>query len=225
MMFVSLIKESIKSFNKDYLDRLYTFEGKQCKRSKPFCFATYYKDFTAEDQMLNIHDKVMLYISTPDYECGINLYNGLLNMRSFQYKGFTLQRLKIGTIKEKNIKQEQAVFKTLSPIFIKDKENKPLTPDDENYEEELNYIVNKCLENCRGYGLKHPIKFQQILMKKTVVKEDIRKFTEETNKEVYYVNAYSGIFKLEGDVEDLNLIYQNGIGFRRNQGFGMVEVV
>jgi CRISPR-associated endoribonuclease Cas6 len=62
-------------------------------------------------------------------------------------------------------------------------------------------------------------------MKKVVVKENIRSSAENTDKAIFYVNAYSGIFKLSGDVEDLNYIYQGGIGYRRSQGFGMIDIV
>ncbi|MCW6061850.1 CRISPR-associated endoribonuclease Cas6 [Clostridium sporogenes] len=33
------------------------------------------------------------------------------------------------------------------------------------------------------------------------------------------------MFKLEGNVKDLKDIYMLGLGFKRNQGFGMIEVI
>lgn len=225
MMVVSLIKEAIKKVNKDYYEKIYSYEGKNNKQIKNFCFAVMLKDFNINKDIIEIKDKIIVNISTSDYEFGINLYNGMLNIKEIKYKNFTLNKIKISLLKEKFINNEQAVFKTLSPICIKNASNEFISPEDENYGKELNYIVNKSLEASRGYGLKKELIFEKVLMKKVVVKEDIRSFSENTSKNIFYVNAYSGIFKLTGDVEDLNCIYQLGLGFRRSQGFGMVEIV
>jgi len=39
------------------------------------------------------------------------------------------------------------------------------------------------------------------------------------------LTTYKGTFCLKGDPEDLQLLYQTGIGLRTGQGFGMVEVI
>ena len=225
MMFVSLIKDALCKVNQEYFDKLYKFEEKNNKKIKPFSFAVMLKDFEMKGEEISIRDRMVLNITTVDYEFGINIYNGILNTKTFKYKDFVLERLKISLVKEKMINEEQVVFKTMSPICIKDKANNFLAPDDLGYEEELNYIVDKALRSYRGYGLKQRLRFEKVLMKKVVVKEQIRAFSEIAGKDTFYVNAYSGIFKLSGDVEDLNFVYQSGIGFRKGQGFGMLEVV
>lgn len=225
MLFVSLIKEAIKRVNKEYYEKLYNFEGKNNKQIKPFCFGVFLKGFKLEGDIINIEDRVVFNVSTPDYEFGINLYNGLLNINQFKYKGFVLNKLRISLVKEKSINEEQVVFKTMAPICIKDKNNQFILPNSKIYERELNYIADKNISTFRGYGLKKPLQFQEVLMKKAVVKEEITAFKDKAQKEIFYVNAASGIFKLTGDIEDLNFIYQAGIGFRRSQGFGMVDIV
>lgn len=226
MMFVSLIKEALKKVNNEYYKKLYFFGDKKNKRIKNFCTAVFLKDFKIDNNTIHINDEVIIYISTADYEFGINIYNALLNIKDFTYKNqYNLKKVRISLVKEKKINEEEVVFKTMSPICIKDKNDHYLNPDDENYENELNYVVNTQLDALRGYGLKRPLIFEKVLMNKIVVKEDISDFKNITDKEIYYVNAYKGIFKLNGDVEDLNLIYQSGIGFRRGQAFGMVDLV
>lgn len=225
MMFVSLIKGAINKVNKEYYDRLYNFQDKSNKQIKSFCFAVLLKDFEIENEIINIKDKIILNITTPDYEFGINVYNGLLNIQNFEYKDYVLKRLKINLVKEKFISEGQVVFKTMSPICIKNRKGEFIHIKDADYVDELNYIVDKDLVSHRGYGLKQPLQFEDMRMKKVVVKEEIRGFKENTNKSIFYVNAYSGTFKLSGDVEDLNYIYQSGLGFRRSQGFGMVDIV
>lgn len=225
MLWVSLIKEALKKSNKQYYEELYVYCKGKNKKVKPFCLSTFIMDYKIERDMFWVKDRVVLNITTPDYECGINLYNGLLNIKNFKYKEFELEKIKITLCKEKFINSEKAVFKTQSPVFIKDVNNNPLAPSDSEYVNELNFILNKELESNRGYGLKKQLEFAEIKMKKIVVKEEIREFSETTNKKNYYVNAYAGIFCLKGDIEDLNYIYQSGLGFRRSQGFGMVELI
>ena len=60
-------------------------------------------------------------------------------------------------------------------------------------------------------------------MKKIVVKEQIKGFKEKTGKEYIYIKAYSGIFKLIGNTEDLNLLKELGVGARRS-GFGNIDL-
>ena len=81
------------------------------------------------------------------------------------------------------------------------------------------------LNNYRGYGLKRELSFESLDMKKVVVKEPLRDFKKVTNREYQYVNAFKGKFELIGDIEDLNDIYKLGIGFKRGQAFGNLDVV
>ncbi|MCS7232055.1 MAG: CRISPR-associated endoribonuclease Cas6, partial [Elusimicrobiota bacterium] len=42
---------------------------------------------------------------------------------------------------------------------------------------------------------------------------------------LYTFTCFSGVFELSGNPEDLDYLQKIGIGLRRAQGFGMVEVV
>ncbi len=39
-----------------------------------------------------------------------------------------------------------------------------------------------------------------------------------------FLTGFSGLFELSGAPEDLKELYQNGMGFKRAQGFGFIEV-
>lgn len=228
MQVVSLIKESIKQSNEELFRDMYLYKNhKKGKKSKDFCCSIYLKGYQMHDEYIEIKDggRVIINFSSPDLEFIEDLYNGMIEKKIFNYKQFSLEKEKIIMVKEKKIEENIVTFRTLSPIAIKSKEGRFIDIDDINYQGEMNYIINQTLENYRGYGLKQPIKFIPINMKKVVVKEDIEDFKKITDKKVFYVNSYKGEFKLVGDVEDLNLIYKLGIGFRRNQLFGMVEVI
>lgn len=226
LMMVSLFKEAFRRVDKNYYKKLYVYDkDKVNKKSKDFCFGIYMKGFKKVDDVFEINDGIVINISTPNYDLFNELYNGLLEINDFRYKNFRLDNLRIKPVIEKEIKEEIVEFKTLSPICIKDRDNQFLDIDDENYIRELNYIVNQKLENYRDKGLKMELEFKAINFRKVVVKQQIDKFTENTGNKYYYVNSYKGAFELKGDIEDLKDIYKLGIGFKTNQGFGMVEVV
>ncbi len=226
-LFLSLIKEALKKSNEEYFANMYQFGDKIAnKKSKNFSYAVFVQDYRLENEKFKVNGKVILNISSPDTEFIINLYNGLLKIYEFNYKKqFVLNKLKISLIKEKQILKNQVTFKTLSPICIKNKDNYFMQIEQKNYIDELNYIADIQLKNYRGAGLRKRIQFIPIKLKKVVVKQEIREFEEKTKKKYMYINSYKGTFKLIGDVLDLRDLYTLGLGFKRNQGFGMLEVI
>lgn len=225
MMILSIIKKALELGDKELFQRLYYYGDKKNKKIKPFCFAVYLDGFKIEDNMITENKNIIITINTPDYNIGLALYNGLLKIKEHKYNNYTLVKEKISLEKEKEIILNEVVLKTLSPIVIRDKENKPISVEDDNYESELNYICNLILSSYRGYGLIEQLKFNSINMKKNVIKEKIEGFSQISNKEFIYINAYSGIFKLKGNKEDLKLLMQLGLGFRRSEGFGAIDLV
>jgi CRISPR-associated endoribonuclease Cas6 len=227
MMMLSAIKSALSKVSEEYYDELYRYENdKKNKKIKPFTFSLYLKGYEFKEDEILIKDKIVLNVSTSDYNFGINIYNGLLAIRDFTYKNkYVLHRKKITLVKEKLVEGSEAVFRTLSPIFIKDKDNNAVTLEDPRFSELLNYITDISLNSHRGYGLRESLQLIPINMKKQIVKEEIAEFTEKTNKRYFMINGYSGVFKLIGDKEDLKLIQQLGVGYRRSQGLGNIEIM
>ena len=224
-LFMSVIKEAIKKSSEDYYKNLYYYEDKSNKKTKNFTFSVYVKGYDIENNHFMVKDRVILNISTPDLELGLHIYNGLINYPKFTYKEYDLSRIRVDLNKEKIIDRNEAIFNALSPICIKSKDGKFLNIDDDEYIKELNYISNEILKNYRGYGLKNDITFENITLNKVVVKEALREFKNTTGKTYQYVNGYKGKFKLCGDIEDLNDLYKLGIGFKRGQGFGYIDLM
>lgn len=226
IMITSMIKKAIETSDEQYFEELYLFEGKKNKKIKPFSFGVYFRDYIIKSDIVQVNGDISIIISTPDYNLGIALYNGLLRMKEYTFNNnYTFIKRKVLLQKESVINNSKVNFKTLSPIHIKGKDNKPIDVSSDGYEEELNYISNILLNSYRGYGLKEKLTFTPINMKKMVIKEKIKDFMINCNKEYIYISAYSGIFALEGDVEDLQLLMQLGLGFRRSEGFGLIDLV
>lgn len=225
MLICSLIKSALKKEDEDYYNSLYFYNGKKNKKTKNFTYSIYIKDYELKEEVFHIKDKIIVNISTPEYEFFQKLYNGLLNIKEFKYKErYILNRGKIRLSAEKQITSDEIIFKTLSPIFIKDKNNNSIMFDDERFNIELNYISNVILKEYRGKGLRRELLFENINMKKKVSKLEISDFIEKSNKKFMCIDTNNGIFKLRGDRKDLNDLYMLGLGFRRNEGMGMIDI-
>lgn len=228
MLVSSVIKKALELSDNEYYKELYYYEEKKNKKIKPFTFSVFFKDYQIEKDEVNLNGNGSIIISTCDYNLGINLYNGLLKLKSYSYKkesGYEIILEKIILEREKIINESRIFCKTLSPIHIKDKNNEVVGINEERFNEELNYICNLALNTFRGYGLKEKLYFMPVSMKKIVAKEKIEGFRKINNKEYIYIEGYKGNFYLEGNVEDLRILLQLGLGFRRSEGFGMIDLV
>ena len=229
MIVTSFIKKALEESNEKYFKDIYYYEEKKNKRIKPFTFSVFFKNYTIEKDIVFINESGSILISTCDYNFGINLYNGLLKLKSYTYKkdeeGFEILITKIILENEKEINESRIFCKTLSPIHVRARNNKPVNLMDENFNKELNYICNLSLTTFRGEGLKEEIYFTPVKMKKVIAKEKISDFMKINENTNIYIQGYSGTFYLEGNIQDLKMLMQIGLGFRRSEGFGMIDLV
>lgn len=224
---LSLIKNNLSRENPLLFDSYYKSEEYDF-RTKPFTYALKLENYKIDkdNDKVDLQERCMLTISTDDYVLGSVIYNSFINSKDFTYKNeYKLTIGKVIMLKERKIVSNEAVFKTMSPIVVRNRKGEFLKIDDENYEKELNYITNEVLKACTGSGLKENLKFEPVMMKKRVIKEEIAKVSKNINKNIFYITGYEGIFKLTGNLEDLNAIYKLGVGFRRSSGFGCLEIV
>ena len=119
---------------------------------------------------------------------------------------------------QKKISNEAVTFKTLSPILVRHIENKKgkgfLKANHPDFKENLFYNVKSLSRNFLNYELKRE-EFEIISMK------------FESKKVSLYGNeiANKGIITIKSPVKILQMLYDAGIGAKRSQGFGMLEVV
>ncbi len=240
--FMALIKEALAISSPEYKSFLYPENDSEIsKKTKPFSFAVILpkdkkiikgrfkldENCEVEDLIFEfpITKKFDLIICSSDYFFIIDLYNGILKMKEFHFNTeITLKPSKVVILKEKEIPGDEAIFRTLSPILIEDKNGKPILPDNEDFLENFNEVQSRILKDIRGYGLKTKIILEPINIKKSVVKHTIRWFRKETGKPYMTLTCFEGTFKMKGDREDLRDLYLSGIGLRTGQGFGLVEV-
>lgn len=235
-IFMSFLKKALSSYNKEYFDKLYWWEDKKNKWQKPFVFAVNLPNMNFVEDKVLFRGDIVLNLSTSDYEFFVNIYNSIIRNELYPHNifGGTSIRLKrMSLIKEPQQFAPTMTFKTFSPILIEKKEKDkkvPILPYEDGFEDALNEVVDFEIRNIRilrgiqNRGLQKRLLFKPLNIKKTVVKHKISEFVENTKKDYMYLTGFTGIFELSGDPDDLKEIYQNGVGFRRGQGFGFIEV-
>lgn len=219
---LSLIKEALQQSDRGYYESLYIEnEGKM----KPFATAVYLRDFTyVEDE---IHLKSLtINITSADMSFMLHLFNGLQRLTTYTTYNETWTRLNIQMLPETEIQSEQVYFSTLSPILIENKEGQPLHPDQPEYITEFGYYAALRIQELTGREPYRPIVIEPLQMKRVVIKESNSTFrNQHTGKKNLYFTAYRGHLKLSGHPDDLQFLYQSGVGKRASQSFGMLEYV
>lgn len=222
----SFVKNALSASNPAIVETLYKFsDGKANKQIKPFTGSVHMNNYELQGDEFIVHGDIRLNISSPDVEFILNLYNGLIQQRVFQYKNYNFKVLHVKVLQEKLPKTGKVLCQTQSPIVVRNREGKFLDIDDPDYLKELNYISNECMKQLEGRFLYSPIKLTPVLMKKKVVQLKHEAFKGLNPQGVLFLNAFVGSFILEGDPRDIQILVQAGIGFRRAEFLGNIEVI
>lgn len=191
---------------------------------KPFTFGVFLPYPKFKDNTIYLSStEITLNFSTYFSELGIYFYNSLIGgkRRFVPYplpgdNAMTLSRVSLQ--KERQVKASTAVFKTLSPFLVRlhhkeDNADEYLTRANELFvpqmEEHIRVMVEVLL------GRKERVEFTPVLLSDGIPIKHYGLFVDGT----------TGVFKLTGHPEILDFIYKVGIGSRRSEGFGLLELV
>lgn len=207
------------------------------KKPKPFTFALItnakisnnndkfkFFDYEIETNYFVLQNRnLSLIFSTSDYEFGVYVYNGILKVKEFKFSNeITLYPKKIFLLNEPSFDRTEYQFKTISPILIESKEDKPILPSDENFVLEFNNFHRRIFES---FNLSYEdVEIDFLNFRKVVVKHFLESFKEKTNKNYMFLTCFEGIFKIKGNPKVIEFLYKKGIGNRTSQGFGCVVV-
>lgn len=218
---LSLMKHNFNSYDKDYFIELY----KQIpNKKKTFTFALYMGNckFLREEIVIP-EKKIILNFSTYDMKDGIMFYNSFLKNKGLEYpiKDNFLKINRINLNKEKTITENEVIYKTLSPISVREHfgDNKKTW-----YHSLKDLKGQEVFINNLKYQLKDEFGEGRIL--------DIEEIEFEVlgNKEVkvknYGIEVLSNICRLKIKAKPyiLDYFYKAGIGSQRSTGFGMVDL-
>ncbi|MGP1371050.1 MAG: CRISPR-associated endoribonuclease Cas6 [Eggerthia catenaformis] len=160
---------------------------------------------------------ITLKISDP--ETALIYYSSLLEMKNIEFPlslGNSMQLKSIEMSRETIIKDNFAIFKVLSPICLKKHINNSkdwyVSIGDDDFACELE---RKLMEDLPY----HEEKIKSLMFHF----DDLRKIVVRAYG--LKIPATIGTFAVKGDAEILNHILKNGIGSKKNSGFGLVEII
>lgn len=225
----SLIKEAIKTSEPSLYEKYW---GNNSPIEKPFTFSLKifdpkYFNENKKSFIESLSGRMELLVSSNNPAFAIACYNGLLSVAN-RYNPFSFETSisNFYLCPEVEFNYDESIFKTISPFVVRNMEER----DDDNKKgkEYLTFKDKNFVENLFA-SISHLCK--EFLPHKVLFSFEDFVFTPIDCVEVgiyhygHVIKATSGTFKLKADREILKLIYDVGLGARRSQGFGMLEVV
>lgn len=217
---LSLIKHNLSSYDKDYYSELY----EKIPKIKNFTFALYMGNckFLREEIVIP-EKKIILNFSTYGIRDGIMFYNAFLKNKGLKYpiKNNSIKVNRINLNKEKTITGNEAIYRTLSPISVREHfgDNK------KTWYHSLNVLKG---QEVFANNLKHQLKDE--FGENRILDIEEVEFEVLNNKEVkvknYGIEVLANIcyLKIRGKSYILDYFYKAGIGSQRSTGFGMVDL-
>jgi CRISPR-associated endoribonuclease Cas6 len=207
--FVSLIKEALSKAKSDVSKNIDT---------APLSFAIRFdRKPTIKDKRIVIGNNVRLYVSSASLMLGTLLYNSLLSIKEFSIYDTKIANPLVASVKEEPMKRDYVVFATLSPIVIRhyQRRNQYVLPNDDGFEESVQTALSEewALYNSERLDDHGKVGLDILKFKKVVM--------------THYgglVLGFTGVLRMDAAPHVLKFFYQAGIGYRRSNGFGFVEV-
>jgi len=224
-MFTSIVKAALELSSPETIKELYSYGEKANKKAKSFTGSIFLQDYVIEETEIKVNGEIRVTISSPDPEFILYLYNGIVQKKMFRYQAYEVQLAYVKVLFEKLPTKRKVLFKTNSPIAVKNKEGRFLDVNDPSYSEDFNYIANVIVKAVTGRNLLEPLSFTPVIMKKKVVQLKHHSFAKLNKESILFVNCFEGSFILEGAVEDLAILASSGLGVRRSQFFGSIQML
>lgn len=222
--FLSYLKDAVGDYNQD----LYTALYGQGHSPKSFCFSIYFvPEVTIAKEGVTLHSKrLLIWFTTRDVLMGVHLVNAFMARRNKWFPladcNNKLKALSITKVQEYPITANAVRFKILSPIVIRDhneKEEKDwyLTFEDDGFEEIWKRNLKTELQNTFSRDVSGDVDalcIKPIHLRKTVVKSY-----------GIYIPCTLGSLVLKGEKYLLEYLYKAGFGSKRSMGFGCLDVM
>lgn len=209
---VSVIKQCLseEDFDEIYKER----------KLRSFTFSPFLKvNSFSKDKIILKEKKIKLFFSTNSMTDGwvlINSFRGKKN-KELNFGRGKVSIEKVGTLVEKEIEDDIILFKTMSPICIREQldQKKSWYHDlDEKGIEILKKNISHQLKYEFPKSLLEEVKIKPLKIKRTII----------TNYDIQFPVTL-GTLIISGDKRILEKIYKSGLGSKTSLGLGMLEVV
>lgn len=230
----SLIKESVKRENIDLYNSYWGDKNKNV--TKPFTFSLYIPESKhvnkGDSYYLEFHSQAInLTLSSSDTSLLINLYNALLNISGKYsifdnhndpdkpFKNMEIKNFRL--LKEETFHDGIYEFRFMSPLIIRDMNNregnKYLVSHDTGFNDNLYHSIAHQYKKRNGKN--------SIISKEDIIFTPVNCHTVKIHHYREIIPAVSGTFKIEGRGNIIQMLYDEGIGARKSQGFSMMELL
>jgi len=208
------------ALSKKYPSIYQSLYGENC--SKAFCFSTFLPNpkFNGDRYLLS-DDGISVKISSSDNQLLIALYNSLINARFIEFQlpqSNSFKLIKISYLNTPQIKTDSAIIKFLSPLVVRNHDkatntDRYLDYTNEDFSEKLQIVTDNYLTE-RGFP-NSIIELNPVKAARTVA----------IGINNIKINCSYGLFELKASPPVINELYLAGLGSRRNQGFGMFDII
>lgn len=218
---LSYFKKAFLNYSKDVYEELYHDDD---PIRKPYTFSVFLGKANFGYKTISLNQKKFkLNFSTSHPEYGINFYNAMLKMRniSYPFSSNNIRMQKFSLVKEKTITQNQVLVKTMSPVIVRKHDGEKnwdtyYAFNEEGYLDVLKENVFNSAKEFFDFDVKTDI--EQIMIMPIEMKETMVLYHG------HKIKGNLGKFVITGKTYLLDYLVKAGIGSRRSQGFGMVDV-
>lgn len=218
-IFMSLIKSVFTNYDPLLCTYLYGTQEEKKIVYKPFTFFVRFHDYEGIDEKrILCGNRLSFTFSSNDEKLFVAFYNGLLQGKKIVIGKnypivFTLKGIHL--LPEKKITSEKVMFKTIAPVLVNITGNDfyllPSQPEFPDAFKKNITIQATCFHiNCNEDMIQYKID----AMKRLCVSHFKQTMT-----------SWLGKFTLEAPIDVLQMIYDTGLGIRRSQGFGLLEII
>ena len=218
-IFMALIKNAFENYDPVLLNQLYGTENEKRKVNKQFTFFARFPDYKGiQGNRMNCGEKVTLYFSSPDEKIVIAFYNGLMYKRKIiigENFPITVSVQYVNLLPKKTIASDKVAFRTVAPVLVNETgSNYYLSPAVPEFSKAFKTVITQQANIFNIPCSEDMIQFEINSMKKLPLSHYNQTMT-----------SWMGEFVLEAPVKVLQMVYDMGIGVRRSQGFGMLDII
>lgn len=215
--FISIIKAAVEGYDPLLYELIFL-----SRTVKPYTFAVSFGDgVKISDNQILSPNSIEFKFGTLEPKLLIMLYNHLITKRTFNIYNTEFSLEHVHTKRPRRIKGSEALLRTLSPVLIRSHKNEkhclcpPCSnfPGDAEFHEALSYNMEEMSRHLGDMGSYKP-ELEAVRLKRIIITHMGLKLP-----------GFVGTFLLRADPRLLNLVITAGMGSRRSQGFGMVDVV
>lgn len=186
---------------------------------KLFTFGPIEGRYTIKDKHITFYDEVSFEIRCLNDEVGLEIIKNITG-KGIRLLNNTYREVEV-KVQNRKILENELLITMKSPICVYKTEDDGRTvyfnPDDDEF---YKLVTENFVRKYSAVVEEYPSSTINIELIKYSQKD--RYFTKYKG---FYIEAWKGLYKLSGNAEYLNFLYNAGLGAKNSQGFGMYEVM